>query len=200
MKLLHPFMPFITETIWQSLPHEGQTIMLSPWPRAEQTQAYPQQEEQTELLMDIIRAVRNRRAELSVAPSKKAQLLVVTEDDTVRQSLEQGAGFVQKLAYASQLQITDRAPEDAARMVNLVVRGVSLYLPLSELIDFEAERKRLTKEREKAQKELAAVENKLNNPGFVSKAPEKVVDGERQKAERIRTHLQKLEESLKALQ
>ena len=150
--------------------------------------------------MDIIRAVRNRRAELSVAPSKKAQLLVVTEDDTVRQSLEQGAGFVQKLAYASQLQITDRAPEDAARMVNLVVRGVSLYLPLSELIDFEAERKRLTKEREKAQKELAAVENKLNNPGFVSKAPEKVVDGERQKAERIRTHLQKLEESLKALQ
>ena len=196
MQLLHPFMPFITETIWQALPHEGPSVMVSQWPEYDEKLHFAAEEAQMETLMDAVRAIRNRRSEMNVPPSKKAKVLVLTEK---KDTFAAGAGFFPKLAYASDIELIDAVPEDAAKMASVVTGDAQLYMPMGDLIDFAAERARLEKEKAKVEDDIAFVMKKLDNPNFVNKAPEKVVAVEREKADKLREHLAKLEESIAAL-
>ena len=196
MQLLHPFMPFITETIWQALPHEGPSVMVSSWPEYDEKLNFSVEEAQMESLMDAVRAIRNRRAEMNVPPSKKAKVLILTEK---KDTFSAGAGFFPKLAYASEIELIDAVPADAAKMASVVTGDAQIYMPMGDLIDFEAERARLGKEKSKVEGDIDFVMKKLNNPKFVDKAPEKVVAAEREKADKLREHLAKLEESIAAL-
>ena len=196
MQLLHPFMPFITETIWQALPHEGPSVMVSAWPEYKDELHFAAEEAQMESLMDAVRAIRNRRAEMNVPPSKKAKVLILTEK---KDTFSAGAGFFPKLAYASEIELIDAVPADAAKMASVVTGDAQIYMPMGDLIDFESERARLGKEKSKVEADIDFVMKKLNNPKFVDKAPEKVVAAEREKAEKLREHLAKLEESIAAL-
>ena len=196
MQLLHPFMPFITETIWQALPHEGPSVMVSKWPEYNEALHFAAEEAQMETLMDAVRAIRNRRSEMNVPPSKKAKVLILTEK---KDTFAAGEGFFPKLAYASGIELIDAVPADAAKMASVVTGDAQLYMPMGDLIDFAAERARLEKEKAKVEDDIAFVMKKLNNPKFVDKAPEKVVAVEREKAEKLREHLAKLEESIAAL-
>ena len=196
MQLLHPFMPFITETIWQALPHEGPSVMVSSWPEYDEKLNFSVEEAQMESLMDAVRAIRNRRAEMNVPPSKKAKVLILTEK---KDTFSAGAGFFPKLAYASEIELIDAVPADAAKMASVVTGDAQIYMPMGDLIDFEAERARLGKEKSKVEDDIAFVMKKLGNPKFVDKAPENVVAAEREKADKLREHLAKLEESIAAL-
>ncbi|MCI6832271.1 MAG: valine--tRNA ligase [Clostridiales bacterium] len=198
MQLLHPFMPFITETIWLALPHEGETIMLSQWPTYREDLCFAKEEGQMELLMESIRAIRVRRNEMNVPPSRKAQVYVVTGEEH-RDVFADGKACFLKLAYASDLTVQSEAPADAAKMVSIVTGDVQMYLPMNELIDFDKERARLNKELRKAEKDLSFIEKKLGNPGFLNKAPEAVVEGEKVKSEKLREQIAKLNESLASL-
>ncbi len=196
MQLLHPFMPFITETIWQALPHDGTSVMVSDWPQYQAALDFPEEEAHMETLMESIRAIRNRRAEMNVPPSKRAQVIVFSDK---KATFEAGQVFFAKLGYASEVTLVDAVPSDAAKMVSVVTEDAQIYMPMNELIDFEKERARLTKEKEKAESDLAFVLKKLNNESFVAKAPEKVVAAENEKAERARELIAKLEASIAAL-
>ena len=199
LKLLHPFMPFITEEIWQTLPHDGESIMVSSWPKQDDALSFAEDALKMEQIMDAIRAIRNRRAEMNVPPSKKAQLFVVSENDTTRATFETGKVFLTKLAYASEVEVLADAPADAASMVSAVTNAVSLYIPMNELVDREKELERLNKEREKAMKEYTMFSNKLNNPSFVDRAPANVVAAEREKLARVESLLAKIDESIARL-
>lgn len=196
MQLLHPFMPFITETIWQALPHEGPSIMVSKWPEYQPDLCFAQQAEQVETMMDTIRAIRARRAEMNVPPSKKAQVILLTDD---RATYEAGSLFFSKLAYASEICFVDAMPEHADSMVSVVTKGATVYMPMGELIDFEKERARLNKEKQKVQKDLDFLNKKLSNPGFIAKAPQAVVAQEREKVAKLEELMTKLDASLAAL-
>lgn len=197
MQLLHPFMPFITETIWQALPHEGPSIMVSQWPEYQQSLCFAEQAEQVETMMDTIRAIRARRAEMNVPPSKKAQVILLTN---ARAAYEAGSLFFGKLAYASEISFVDAVPEHAESMVSVVTKGANVYMPMGELIDFDKERARLEKEKGKVQKDLDFIHKKLSNPGFLAKAPESVVAQEREKVAKLEDLMRKLNDSLAALQ
>ncbi|OUQ61572.1 valine--tRNA ligase [Flavonifractor sp. An112] len=197
LKLLHPFMPFITEEIWQALPHEGDYLMLQQWPEHHANLDFPEEEKAMELIMDAIRAIRARRAEMNVPPSKKAQLTVSTLEQAV---FHQGTPFLKRLAYASDVKVVEATDTvDAQGMVTIATHAARLYLPLAELVDLEKEKARIQKELDKNRKELDKLETKLNNPGFVNKAPAQVVEAERERANKLKALLVKLEESAAAL-
>ena len=196
MKLLHPFMPFITETIWQALPHDGESIMISKWPEYQDSLNFAVEAEQVETIMDTIRSIRARRAEMNVPPSKKAQVILFTEN---RQAYEAGSTFFAKLAYASEIQFVDAAPSNVEAMVSVVTKGAQVYIPMGELVDFEKEKARLEKEKAKVQKDIDFVMKKLNNEGFVAKAPAAVIAQEREKAAKYQELMDKLNASLAAL-
>ena len=196
MQLLHPFMPFITESIWQALPHDGPSIMVSKWPEYQTELCFAAEAEQVETMMDTIRAIRARRAEMNVPPSKRAQVILLTDE---RAAYEAGILFFSKLAYASEVIFADAMPENADSMISVVTKGATAYMPMGELIDFEKERERLNKEKAKVQKDLDFVNKKLNNPGFVAKAPAAVVEQEREKVAKLEELMAKLDASLAAL-
>lgn len=196
MQLLHPFMPFITETIWQALPHEGPSVMVSKWPEYKDALHFAVEAEQVETMMDTIRAIRARRAEMNVPPSKKAQVILLTDK---RAAYEAGSLFFAKLAYASGIEFVEQAPANLESLVSIVTKGAQVYMPMGELVDFEKERARLQKEKAKVQKDIDFVMKKLNNPGFVAKAPEAVIAQEREKAAKYQELMEKLEASLAAL-
>ncbi len=196
LKLLHPFMPFITEEIFQALPHEGDFIMTSRWPEYRQELSFPEEEAAMEAVMDTIKAIRGRRAEMNVPPSKKAEILLVTAAPEI---YARGLHFIQRLAYASQITFADAAPADTSGQVTVVTHNATVYLPLSELVDVAAELERINKEIEKAQNGLRIVEQKLSNEKFVSRAPEAVVNAEREKAAKFQELIVKLQESAKAM-
>ncbi|MEG1593619.1 MAG: class I tRNA ligase family protein, partial [Oscillibacter sp.] len=197
LKLLHPFMPFITEEIWQALPHEGDFLMTSHWPVYRPELDFPAEAEAMEAVMDTIKAIRARRAEMNVPPSKKADVSLATDVPAI---YEQGIHFLKRLAYADQVQIGANPPADLEGLVTIVTRKANVYIPLSELVDFQAELERIHKEKERAEKGLAMVEGKLKNEKFVANAPESVVQVEREKAEKYRELIAKLEESARAIQ
>ena len=197
LRLLHPFMPFITEEIWQAIPHEGESIMISQWPLASENLNFPAEEAAMEQIMAAIRAVRNRRAEMNVPPSKKSTLYIVTENTGVYQ---QGQAFIMKLAYSDNLVVSARMPEGADDMVSCVTADAKLYMPMDQLVDLEKELQRIDKELQKNQKALEGIEKKLSNPGFLAKAPEAVVNGEKEKAEKLRALVAQLAESKVRLQ
>ena len=196
LELLHPFMPFITEEIWQALPHEGDYLIRAQWPVYRPEFDFWAEEQAMEAVKDAISAVRARRAEMNVPPSKKAQMIIVSDhaDD-----YRMGEHFIKRMAYASEITVTGAAPTDLSGLVTVVTHGANVYLPLAELVDLEKELERIAKEREKAAENLARIEQKLRNEKFVSKAPEAVVNAEREKAEKARTLIAKLDESAAAM-
>ena len=197
LKLLHPFMPFITEEIWQALPHEGDFLMLQQWPEYREDLAFAEEEKALELVMDAIRAIRTRRAEMNVPPSKKAQLTVATAQQDV---FAAGIPFLKRLGYASEVSIVaaDQAP-DAAGQVVIVTHVAQLFIPLGELVDLAKEKARIEKELKKNSDELAKLNAKLSIPGFVNKAPANVVEAEKERAAKLAELVGKLEEQLKTM-
>ena len=195
LKLLHPFMPFITEEIWQTLPHDGDTIMLSPWDEFSEALSFPEEEEQMNKIMTAVKAVRNRRAEMNVAPSKKAQVFIETPyGDTFKKGTE----FFKRLSSASDVSVGEKF-DGMDKAVSIITESARIYIPMDELVDFEAERERLNKEKEKLQKDIDFVNGKLNNPNFVSKAPEKVVEAQRKALCEYTEKMKLLDESLNKL-
>ena len=199
LKLLHPFMPFITEEIYQALPKcDGaeDILMTAQWPEYTETLSFPAEESAMEAVMDLIRAIRARRAEMNVPPSKKAELMIVTDQ---AEPYQQGLHFIQRLAYASNVTFPETAPADVTGLVSVVTHDATAYLPLSELVDLAAERERIAKELEKAKNGLRITEGKLANKKFVAHAPENVVNAEREKVAKYQELIAKLEESAKAM-
>ena len=196
LRLLHPFMPFITEEIWQAIPHEGSFLMLADWPKYDENLNFSVEAAHMESVMNAIRSIRNRRAEMNVPPSKKSTLYVVSDKGEI---FRQGTGFICRLAYADQVIICDSDPEGHENMVCVVTNDAKLYIPLEELIDFEKELARIEKEKANCLKQIAMFEGKLSNEAFVSRAPEKVVAEQREKLEKNRALLAQLEESEKRL-
>lgn len=180
MKLLHPFMPFITEEIWQHLPHQGESITVAPWPVKDDALVFPEATKKMNLLKEIIRSVRNTRAELNVPMSKKIELLIKAKDSTILSNLEEGRGYLEKFCNPEQLMIaTDlQAPE---KSMSTILTGVDLYLPLAGLLDIDAEIARLEKEVKRLDSEVERVQKKLGNQGFVAKAPAAVIEEEKAK-------------------
>ena len=196
LKLLHPFMPFITEEIWQALPHEGEYLMLQKWPEYRAELSFPEEKRAMELVMEAISAVRTRRAEMNVPPSKKARLTVVTDQTAV---FELGIPFLKRLAYADAVEIVTEAPSDAGAMVSAVTHEARMFMPMSDLVDMEKEKARMEKELGKNKAELEKLETKLQNPGFINKAPANVVAAEQERAEKLKSLIAKLEEQLSVL-
>ncbi len=194
LKLLHPFMPFITEEIWQSLPHEGEAIMVSKWPEFDEKLDFPAEEAEMEKVMELITAVRTRRSEMNVPPSRKAHLYIETG---VPEAFDAEKESIARLAYCSGVETGESFNVPGA--VTVVTSGCRAYLPMDDLIDREAEVKRLTKELESAKKQLETVENKLGNETFMSKAPQNVIDGVRANGEKLKEKVQRIEEALEGL-
>ena len=196
LKLLHPFMPFITEEIWQSLPHagEGPSIMVAKWPVYDEALSFAREEADFQKVMDIIRAIRNQRAEMNIPPAKKAKVYIETGELEVFRA---GAPFLERLASAQSVEVGERF--DLPGAVQVVTPAAKAFIPMDQLIDREKELARLQKEKEKCLSDIAFVERKLQNEAFVAKAPAQVVEAERKKIEVSRRHLAKLEESIAAL-
>ncbi len=194
LRLLHPFMPYITEEIWQTIPHEGETVMLCDYPTFKPELDFPDAAAEMNRVMDAIRAIRNRRSEMNVPPSRKAKVFIATK---FPKTFEDGQAFIIKLASASGVAVADSFEIEGA--VTVVTADAKLYIPMDELVDKEAELKRLNKELEQLQKRLAQSEGKLNNQGFVAKAPAAVVEGVRKQAEKEREQIALIEAAIAAL-
>ena len=195
LKLLHPFMPFITEEIWQTLPHEGESIMISEWPVYKDEYNFSTEEQEMNRIMEAVRAIRNRRAEMNVPPSKKAKYYIATAH---KDTFEKAGIFMQRLASCSEAEIGDSFEIDDA--VCIVTTDAKIYIPLGELVDFEKEIARLNKEKEKVLKDLEFIDKKLNNENFVAKAPKAVVDGQREAAQKLRDKIAMIDESIEKFQ
>lgn len=200
LKMLHPFMPYITEELFQHIQDEEESIMISDWPVYKEEWNYKENEEEIDTIKEAVRNIRNIRAEMNVAPSKKVQVFVVSDKEEVRAIFEHSKVFFKTLGHASEVTVqADKAGigEDA---VSVVTSNATIYMPLAELVDIEKEVERLTKEKEKMLKEIERVEKKLANQGFVSKAPQKVIDEEKAKEEKYNATLAQVEERLAQLQ
>ncbi|WP_094604795.1 Valine--tRNA ligase [Sporomusa silvacetica DSM 10669] len=181
VKLLHPFMPFITEAIWQSLPHQGISIMTAGWPVEDTKLTNHEDEQLMGVIMETIKAVRNMRAEVNVHPGKKSQVILKMASSKLKVKIEDNSGYIKTLAAAEPITIlaaSDVIPENA---MTAVVSGVEIYLPLKGLIDVEKETARLNKELSNLDKELSRISGKLGNPGFTAKAPADVIEKEKAK-------------------
>jgi len=194
LKLLHPFMPFITEEIWQSLPHDGESLMISEWPSFSDNLNYADEETEMERIMTAVRAIRNRRAEMNVPHSKKAKLYIETP---FLNTFESASVIMQKLAGASEVEVGDKFDIDGA--VCIVTTDSKIYIPMGDLVDFKAERARLNKELDNTKKQLDGVNSKLSNENFTSKAPAAVVDAQREIAQKLTDKIEMLKESLSKL-
>mgnify|MGYP000868344650 FL=1 len=196
LKLLHPFMPFITEEIWQALPHEGDALMMQSYPEYSEALNFPEDEANFGMVMDAIKAVRARRSEMNVPPSRKSHLIIVTEK---AKAFTDGEKFICKLAYASGVEVRAELPESTDGMVSVITDNARMFMPMAELVDLEKERARMEKELANAKKQLDGQNAKLANENFVSRAPEKVVNAEREKKAKLEALIENLEESLKNL-
>ncbi|MGI6576008.1 MAG: valine--tRNA ligase [bacterium] len=199
LRLLHPFMPFITEEIWQHLPHQGTSICVAPWPVQNSEAIAAQMEAEMELIMAVIRGVRNIRAEMNIAPGKKAQVIVQCPQDLQGQ-LEQGIDYIKQLAGANRVVLQGMGAAKPRQAATAIVGGVEIFVPLEGLVDIDLEIARLQKELQEVEKEVDQVVKKLQNEKFLAKAPEPVVAKERQKEQEYREKQAKLEERLAMLQ
>lgn len=199
LKLLHPFIPFITEEIFDHLPTANGMIIVSEWPEFKEEDNMAKEEAMMDVMMDGIRNVRNVRSEMSVPPSKKAKVIMVPSEDKL-EAVEAGKDYFKTLASASEVEVrADEAgiPEDA---VSVVIDGVKIFIPLDELVDFEKELERLNKEKAKLEGEIKRVNGKLSNQGFLAKAPQKLVDEEKAKKEKFEEMMKSVEERLASIQ
>ena len=200
LKLLHPFMPFITEEIYQALPHtaedKGEFIMLQKWPEYRDELSFPQEEEAMGLIIDAITAIRARRNEMNVAPSKKVHYTIATAH---ADTFARGIPFFKRLASASDVTVADANIPTPDGSIEVVTHAARVLMPLAELVDFEKELARIAKEKANAEKQLAGIENKLSNQGFIAKAPEAVVNGAREDAAKLHALIEKLDASAAAM-
>lgn len=194
LRLLHPFMPFITEELWQALPHEGESLMVAPWPRYREDLEFCEEEEAFTQIMEAIRGVRNRRAEMNVPPGKKASVYIETELAGV---FAQGVPFIQRLAFADRVEIGSSV--DMPGAVQVITDAARIFIPMDQLVDMEKERARLEKERASAEKDVGVLEGKLTNKNFVEKAPQNIVEAEKEKLARAKERLDKIRQSIAAL-
>lgn len=196
LKLLHPFMPFITEEIWQTLPHEGEALIISKYPEFKESLCFEIEKEKVELIMETIKAIRNRRSEMNVPPSKKAKIYIETEcvDDFNDLTL-----FIEKLAYGEKVIIGERF-ENINDAVTIILPKAKVYIPMDELIDKNEELQRLKKSLETAEKEFKLASSKLSNEGFMSKAPQNVVDNVKKTYETYKEKIESLKSAIEELQ
>ena len=200
LKLLHPYMPFITEEIFCTLQSEEESIMISRWPEYSEDKNYPKEEKDIEIIKEAVRGIRNIRTEMNVAPSKKATVYVVSEDEGIRRTFEEGKLFFATLSYASEVLVQKDKTGIADDAVSVMIAGAALYIPFAELVDIQAEIERLTKEEKRLAGEIARCEGMLKNEKFISKAPEAKVAEEKEKlakytnlAEQVKARLAQLE-------
>lgn len=195
MKLLHPYMPFITEEIYQCLPHEGDSIMVAPWPVADAALLDDAAETGMTAIMESIKAIRNMRAEVNAAPGKKVPAILLIGDE-LRMVVEANADYIRLMGSIDALTIAGLAAEKPENAMAAVIAGIEVYLPLAGLIDVEKESQRLNKELENMDKEIKRVTGKLNNAGFLAKAPADVVEKEKAKAEELSGKMEAIKERL----
>ena len=196
LKLLHPFMPFITEEIWQALPHEGEALMIADYPKYSEELDFPEDEANFQMVMEAIKAVRARRAEMNVPPSRKSHLIIVSDK---AKPFTDGEKFICKLAYASEVSVISEVPESTEGMVSVITDNARMFMPMAELVDLEKEKARIEKELANAEKQLAGQIAKLANENFVSRAPEHVVNIEREKKAKLEGLIENLKASLENL-
>ena len=196
LRLLHPFMPFVTEEIWQSLPGTSGNLITANWPKSDAAYSFPSEAETMVRVMAAIRGVRNRRSEMNVPPSKKTRLLIVTGDKT---PYENGRHYIEKLAGASEISFSDSLPEDISKSVTIVCGADKLLIPMAELIDPAKELERLQRELSKALAEYEKISQKLANEGFATKAPAALVESERLRAKALEATIASLKDSISSL-
>lgn len=199
LKLLHPFMPFITEEIWTYLPGTSSSLMMSEWYEYTEDNIYSQSEENIEIIMESIKGIRNIKAEMNVAPSKKSKLIFVTKNESILALLEKSETYFTNLASASSIEIQKNKTGIDDDAVSVVLSNMEIYLPLEDLIDFEKELERLRKEEDKLLNEIKRVDGKLSNEGFVKKAPEKLIEEEKSKKVQFEEMLEKIKERIEKL-
>ena len=188
-------MPFITEEIWQSMPHIGEALMVSDWPKTDSGFEYTAEEADFEKLMAVIKAVRNRRAEMNVPPSKKARVQIATK---FKDAFSAGTAYICRLAYASEVEIGDSFDSEGA--VRVITDAAAVYMPMKELVDFSAELERLNKDLKKAETDKEFFEKKLNNQGFVAKAPAAVVEQQRESLKKVLDKIAMIKDSIKEIE
>ncbi len=196
LKLLHPFMPFITEEIFCALPTGEETIMTSQWPLYTDSLSFPEEEKKMAVICDAIKSVRNIRTEMNVPPSRRASMIIVTDN---KELFESGIAFYEKLAGAKDVVVTDTEAGVPDGAVSVIVEGAKIFMPMDELIDTEKEKERLTKEKERLEAEIDRVEKKLSNQGFVAKAPAKLIEEEKAKGVKYKEMYDKVLEALSKL-
>ncbi len=198
-RLLHPFMPFITEEIWQHLPENDGPLILSTWPKFKKELCFSESEKGIEFIKTAIKGIRNARAEMNVVPSRKANIIFVTEDRDIEEIISKGERYFINLASGENIKVLPDKEGLGEDNISVVLDRAEAFLPLEDLIDFDKEIERLEKEKEKLEGELKRVKGKLSNEGFISKAPEKVVDGEKKKLEKYEDMMEKVLERLESL-
>ena len=191
LALLHPFMPFITEEIWQSMPHEGEVLMVTQWPKYRNDLEFKAEEADFEKIMGVIKAIRNRRAEMNVPPSKKAKVQIATAD---KETFDMGKNYICRLGYASEVETGDSF--DAEGAVRVITDAATVYMPMRELVDFTAELARLNKDLKKALVDKEFFEKKLNNQGFIAKAPAALVEQQKASFSKVLDKIKMIEDSI----
>ena len=199
LKLLHPYMPFVTEEIFCNLQDEEESIMISSWPVYKEKWNFAAEEQAVETIKEAVRGIRNVRTGMNVPPSKKAKVYVVSEDEAVRNIFENGKIFFATLGYASEVMIQKDHAGIAGDAVSAVIHKAVIYIPLEELVDIQKELERLSKEKERLTQELARVNGMLSNERFISKAPEAKVKEEKEKLAKYEQMMKQVEERLEQL-
>lgn len=199
LKLLHPFIPYITEEIWTYLPGKDKELIIEQWPLYNEERSYKDAEKSIDFIMESVKSIRNIRAEMNVVPSKKAKAIFVTSDADLNRILSTSERFFKTLASASEIQVTESKDNIGEDAMSTVVGNCTIFLPLEELVDMEKEIERLQKEKEKLEGEIKRVKSKLSNEGFVSKAPKQVIDQEREKEIKYQQMMEKVLERLDSL-
>jgi valyl-tRNA synthetase len=199
LKLLHPFMPFITEEIWQHLPGRSEALIVESWPEADAELIFQKEKENIEFIKTAIKGIRNARAEMNIAPSRKSKLIFVLENDSLKSVIEDSKVKFMTLASAEDIVFEDDKKNLGDDNISVVLDGCEIYLPLSDLIDFDKEIERLQKEKSRLEDEIRRVKSKLSNEGFVSKAPAKIVEEEKDKQMKYSQMLENVLERLESL-
>ena len=196
LKLLHPFMPYITEEIWQALPNREEALIVSKWPEYKEELVFEKEERATEYIENAIREIRNARSEMNIENSKKSNTLVYTKDPEVKEIFQELKGLLLSLGYSNSVEITDDEGRKNSENIAIVLDKAEIQLPLKELVDFEKELKRLQKDKKDAEAELKRAKGKLSNQGFVSKAPAKLIEEEKEKVTKYEEILKTVEEQI----
>ncbi len=199
LKLLHPFMPYITEEIWAHLPSTDEKLIIAEWPKFDADMDYASDVKAMEFTMECIKSIRNTRAEMNVVPSRKAKTIFVTRDTSLKNILEASETYFITLASASEIEVRDNDDGIGEDAMSSVVSGCEIFLPLEELVDFDKEIERLEKEKKKLEGELKRVIGKLSNEGFTSKAPQSVIDEEKAKQDNYQSMMDKVVDRLENL-